>query len=96
MIAVTYPVRRRYVDFYRVSYWTNSIQRYSYALNAVLTWLKCFKFVPPPFGLSPAGPKQPRPAGDRIYALRCVPISSVVLNPCMTEIYIHFECARYG
>lgn len=34
-----------YVGFYRVAYWTNSIQRYAYALNTVLTWLKCFKFL---------------------------------------------------
>lgn len=34
-----------YVGFYRVSYWTNSIQRYAYAMNTVLTWLKCFKFL---------------------------------------------------
>ena len=33
-----------YVGFYRVSYWTNTIQRYAYALNTVLTWIKCFKF----------------------------------------------------
>jgi hypothetical protein len=34
-----------YVGFYRVSYWTNTIQRYAYALNTVLTWIKCFKFL---------------------------------------------------